>query len=60
MRMTLEAQQIIGACVRFFREKECVARDELFILPEECVACGMCYNRCPNGNIEMVNTGEKV
>lgn len=37
-----------------------VSRDELFILPEECVACGMCYNRCPNGNIEMVNTGEKV
>ena len=22
---------------------------------EECVACGMCYNRCPNKNIEMVN-----
>ena len=36
------------------------ARDELFIEPSECVACGMCYNRCPNGNIEMVNTGEKV
>ncbi|MEA4893710.1 MAG: FAD-dependent oxidoreductase [Oscillospiraceae bacterium] len=36
------------------------ARDELFIEPSECVACGMCFNRCPNGNIEMVNTGEKV
>lgn len=23
--------------------------------PQECVACGMCYNRCPNGNIEMIN-----
>lgn len=23
---------------------------------EECVACGMCYNLCPNKNIEMVNT----
>ncbi|HHW48598.1 MAG TPA: FAD-dependent oxidoreductase, partial [Clostridiaceae bacterium] len=22
---------------------------------EECVACGMCYNRCPNRNIEMIN-----
>ncbi|NMB97959.1 MAG: FAD-dependent oxidoreductase [Clostridiaceae bacterium] len=22
---------------------------------EECVACGMCYNRCPNENIEMTN-----
>lgn len=22
---------------------------------EECVACGMCYNRCPNKNIEMIN-----
>jgi len=25
------------------------------INPDECVACGMCYNRCPNKNIEMVN-----
>ena len=23
---------------------------------EECVACGMCFNLCPNKNIEMVNT----
>ncbi len=23
---------------------------------EDCVACGMCYNMCPNGNIDMVNT----
>ncbi|HOJ10020.1 MAG TPA: FAD-dependent oxidoreductase [Clostridiales bacterium] len=22
---------------------------------DECVACGMCYNRCPNKNIEMIN-----
>lgn len=22
---------------------------------EECVACGMCYNRCPNKNIEMID-----
>jgi Pyruvate/2-oxoacid:ferredoxin oxidoreductase delta subunit len=22
---------------------------------EECAACGMCYNRCPNKNIEMIN-----
>ncbi len=24
---------------------------------EECVACGMCYNRCPNQNIDMVDKG---
>lgn len=34
--------------------------DELAIDPEACVACGMCYNRCPNGNIEMLTTGKKV
>lgn len=22
---------------------------------EDCVACGMCYNRCPNKNIEMID-----
>lgn len=32
-------------------------RDEIYIKPEDCVACGMCFNRCPNGNIEMVDTG---
>lgn len=36
------------------------ADDTLQICKEDCVACGMCYNRCPNGNIEMVNLGEKV
>lgn len=25
-----------------------------------CVACGMCFNRCPINNIEMVNLKEKV
>lgn len=29
--------------------------DEWEINSEECVACGMCYNRCPNKNIEIVN-----
>jgi len=24
---------------------------------EKCVACGMCAHRCPNQNIEMVQTG---
>ncbi len=28
--------------------------DTMHIKREECVACGMCFNRCPNGNIEMV------
>jgi NADPH-dependent glutamate synthase beta subunit-like oxidoreductase/dihydroorotate dehydrogenase len=27
---------------------------------EECVACGMCFNLCPNKNIEMVNTNVLV
>jgi len=31
--------------------------DILKINEEKCVACGMCYLRCPIGNIEMVNTG---
>ena len=26
----------------------------------KCVACGMCYNRCPNGNIYMHSTGETL
>ena len=39
---------------------EIVDADTLHIRKEECVACGMCFNRCPNGNIEMVNLGEKV
>ncbi len=33
------------------------APDQWKIDSEECVACGMCYNRCPNGNIEIVNKG---
>jgi NADPH-dependent glutamate synthase beta subunit-like oxidoreductase/dihydroorotate dehydrogenase/ferredoxin len=27
---------------------------------EECVACGMCFNLCPNKNIEMINTNVLV
>ena len=34
--------------------------DTMHIRKEACVACGMCFNRCPNGNIEMFNTGIKV
>lgn len=34
--------------------------DRMAIDSKECVACGMCYNRCPNHNIEMISTGEKV
>jgi len=34
--------------------------DTLEISRKDCVACGMCYNRCPNGNIEMVNLGVEV
>ena len=39
---------------------EILDTDTMHIRKEECVACGMCFNRCPNGNIEMVNTGETV
>lgn len=33
---------------------EIIAPDKMHIRSEECVACGMCFSRCPNGNIEMV------
>ena len=33
-----------------------IAPDMLGINSELCVACGMCYLRCPLGNIEMINT----
>ena len=36
------------------------APDTLEICREDCVACGMCFNRCPNGNIEMADLGETV
>lgn len=32
-----------------------VAPDVWEINKDECVACGMCFNRCPNKNIEMVD-----
>ena len=34
--------------------------DTMHIRKEDCVACGMCFNRCPNGNIEMVNLNYTV
>ena len=34
--------------------------DKIEIHGDECVACGMCYNRCPNGNIEIINKGTEV
>jgi dihydroorotate dehydrogenase/ferredoxin len=33
---------------------------KILIDPEKCVACGMCYNRCPNSNIEMFCTDKTV
>ncbi len=39
---------------------EIIDADKLSIRKEDCVACGMCFNRCPNGNIEMVNLGYTV
>lgn len=34
--------------------------DRIEINADECVACGMCYNLCPNKNIEMINKGIEV
>ncbi len=34
--------------------------DKIEIHKDECVACGMCFNRCPNNNIEIFNTGITV
>lgn len=45
-------------CTEFAPEIKDV--DTMHICQEDCVACGMCYNRCPNGNIEMVNLGYTV
>ena len=39
---------------------EIIDQDRMHIRKEECVACGMCFNRCPNGNIEMVNLNYTV
>ena len=39
---------------------EVIDADTMHIRSEACVACGMCFNRCPNGNIEMVNLGHTV
>ena len=39
---------------------EVVDADTMHIRSEKCVACGMCFNRCPNGNIEMFNLGYTV
>lgn len=36
------------------------APDTLEIECRDCVACGMCCSRCPNGNIEMVDLGVTV
>ncbi|HBP37238.1 MAG TPA: hypothetical protein DD640_00540 [Clostridiales bacterium] len=40
-------------CCEFAIHQE--GSDRWAINPEECAACGMCFNRCPNQNIEMVN-----
>ena len=37
-----------------------IAPDTLHICEADCVACGMCFNRCPNANIEMVDLGVTV
>ncbi len=34
--------------------------DTIHISKEECVACGMCFHRCPNENIEMVHLGVTI
>jgi len=34
--------------------------NQITIDQNRCVACGMCYNCCPNKNIQMFNTGEII
>lgn len=34
-------------------------RGQALLKEDECVACGMCLHLCPNGNIEMVQTGTR-
>lgn len=36
------------------------ADDTMKIHGGKCVACGMCYNMCPNGNIEMIDLKVKA
>jgi ferredoxin len=45
-------------CAEFAISKKAV--DVWEIDEEKCVACGMCYNRCPNRNIAMINRCVKV
>ncbi len=35
-------------------------KQEIIIDIEKCVACGMCYNRCPNNNIEIICTDKII
>lgn len=46
-----------GLCATICKEFaiHLAAPDTWEIDKDECVACGMCYNRCPNKNIEMVD-----
>jgi len=34
--------------------------NQISIDPKRCVACGICYNRCPDRNIRIFNTGERL
>ena len=45
-------------CCEFAPEIE--APDTMTIRADRCAACGMCAQRCPNGNIEMVELPELV
>jgi len=39
---------------------EIIDVDTVSINEDECVACGMCYNLCPNKNIEMILSKEEI
>ncbi len=46
-----------GVCYRVCMSQAISEHDGRYVIdPEKCHACGMCFRRCPNGNIEIVRT----
>lgn len=45
-------------CPSFAIDLDC--SDTFKIDPDECEACGMCFNRCPNANIHMIDKKTEI